>query len=96
LISWIRYVPNSEIAKLTVPALVLQGTTDIQVPVSAAQALKAAKPDAVLDIVEGMNHVLKIVPADRPRQIASYSDPTLPIAPELTQAIVAFVRSLGH
>jgi hypothetical protein len=96
LISWIHYVPGSEIAKLTVPVLILQGTTDIQVPVSAAQALKAAKPDATLVIVEGMNHVLKIVPDDRARQVASYSDPTLPIAPELTRAVVAFVKRLGQ
>jgi hypothetical protein len=96
LISWIHYVPSSEIAKVTTPVLILQGTTDIQVPVSAAQALKAAKPDATLDIVQGMNHVLKIVPEDRALQVASYSDPTLPIAPELTSAIVAFVKNLPH
>lgn len=96
LISWIHYVPSSEIAKLTIPVLILQGTTDIQVPVSAAQALKAAKPDATLDIVEGMNHVLKIVPDDRPRQLASYSDPTLPIAPEVVSAATAFIKKLNR
>ena len=34
LISWFRYTPAQEIRRLTVPVLIVQGTTDIQVPVS--------------------------------------------------------------
>src|SRR5436190_839972 len=75
LISWFRYDPAAEIAKLTIPVLVVQGTTDMQVTVDDARALAAAKPDAKLELVEGMNHVLKMV-GDSSKQIASYSDPT--------------------
>jgi hypothetical protein len=35
--------------------------------------------------------VLKIVPADRARQIASYSDPSLPVAPELLDGAARFI-----
>ena len=94
LISWFAYTPATEIAKLTIPALIVQGTTDIQVTVAEARALQAALPSAKLTIVEGMNHVLKIVPADRSAQLASYADPSLPIAPEAPKSIAAFVKSV--
>ncbi|MCC7007315.1 MAG: alpha/beta fold hydrolase [Acidobacteria bacterium] len=94
LISWFRFTPSLEIAKLDVPVLVIQGTTDIQVPVGEAEALKAAKPDATLTIVTGMNHIMKSVEADPNRQIASYSDPSLKIAPEVPNAIAAFTSTV--
>ena len=68
--------------------------TDIQVTVAEARALAAAKPDARLESVDGMNHVLKAVPSDRAKQVASYGDPTLPIVPEVPKAVAAFVRGV--
>jgi alpha-beta hydrolase superfamily lysophospholipase len=65
LISLFAYKPSLEIAALRVPTLLVQGTTDIQVPVAEADALKAARPEATLRVIEGMNHVLKTAPADR-------------------------------
>lgn len=95
LISWFRYQPSAVIASLSMPALVVQGDTDIQVGVDQAQALKAALPRAQLVIVPGMNHVLKQVPADMARQIASYSDPALPLDPALVAAIRSFLAQSG-
>jgi pimeloyl-ACP methyl ester carboxylesterase len=94
LISWMRYVPSAHIPALRMPVMIVQGTTDIQVGVEQAQALKAARPDAVLTVVPGMNHVLKEVPADPQRQMASYSDPALPLHPQLAPAIVDFLRKV--
>ena len=94
LISWMRYVPTAHIAALRMPVLIVQGTTDIQVGVEQAQALKAARPDAVLAVIPGMNHVLKQVPADSPHPLASYGDPALPLHPQLAPAIVAFLRTV--
>lgn len=91
LISWIKYLPADEIAKLTVPCLLLQGTTDIQVTVADAQKLFAANPRCVLHVIPGMNHVLKNVPADQGQQMASYSDPQLPLHGELVDALARFV-----
>ena len=91
LISWFRYDPIAEMKKLNIPVLIVQGTTDVQVAVDDARALAAAKPDARLEIIDGMNHVMKIVDADTTKQMASYSNPELPIAPRLVDVIAAFV-----
>ena len=92
LISSFRIDPRKAIAALKMPVLIVQGTTDIQVGVKDAQALSAAAPSAKLVIIEGMNHVLKMVPADPARQMASYSDASLPLAPQLSEAVEAFVK----
>lgn len=95
LISWFRYDPAKWIAALTVPVLIVQGTTDLQVGVDDAKRLAAANPKATLLVIEGMNHVLKEVPADREKQIASYSNPDLRLAPEFLAGVVDFVRKVG-
>src|SRR5262245_17085181 len=92
LISWFKYVPSDEIKALSVNVMIVQGTTDIQVSVDEAKALKAAKPDAELLIVEGMNHVMKTAPADRVQNAATYSNPDLPIVPDVPNAIAALAR----
>lgn len=92
LISWIRYRPTEELARLSVPVLILQGTTDIQVGVAEAEALKEARPEAELVVIEGMDHVLKAAPVDPANPLASYSDPTLPVVPELIERIGRFIR----
>ncbi|MCM2315416.1 MAG: lysophospholipase [Thermoanaerobaculia bacterium] len=94
LISWFRHDPAAEIAKLEIPVLIVQGTTDIQVPVDEAHALAKAKGDAKLAIIEGMNHVLKLVGKDQAEQVASYSRNDLPIAPKLVEVVVELVRSV--
>jgi pimeloyl-ACP methyl ester carboxylesterase len=93
LISWFKFDPTKEIAALTVPVLLIQGTTDIQVSVDDARKLAAADPNAKLLLVEGMNHLMKSVAADRHSQLSSYSDPTLPLAPQVVPAIVELVHT---
>ncbi|HEY2067833.1 MAG TPA: alpha/beta fold hydrolase [Gemmatimonadaceae bacterium] len=94
LISWFRYDPAAQVRALRVPVLIAQGTTDLQVSVEDARLLATAKPDATLVVVDGMNHVLKIVPADLTTQVRSYSDPSLPVAPELIESIARFVTTV--
>lgn len=96
LISWFRHDPAAVVARLAMPVLVAQGTTDIQVGPSEAQLLVRAQPKATLLVIDGMNHVLKRVPADQAAQIASYGDPRVPVAPELTDGIARFVRALAR
>lgn len=93
LISLFRQDPARAFAALKVPALIVQGRNDIQVSVADAQALAAAKPDAQLRLITGMNHVLRIVPTDLKAQLASYNDPSLPLAGELPRAVVAFIKA---
>lgn len=92
LMSWLPLDPAKELAKLTVPVLIVQGSTDLQIGESDARALAAAKPDAKLVIIPGMNHVLKTAPADRAANVATYHDPSLPLAPGLIDAVAGFVE----
>jgi uncharacterized protein len=78
---------------LPYPALVIQGTHDVQVSEKDAALLAAAR-GAKLVTIDGMTHVLKLGPADKAAQAATvYSDPGLPIAPEVVSAIVTYVRA---
>lgn len=94
LISLFRQDPAAAFSRLNIPALIVQGSHDIQVSVGDAQTLKAAKPDAELAVVEGMNHVMRIVPMDLKQQLASYKDPKLPLAAELGEKIIGFIDGL--
>jgi pimeloyl-ACP methyl ester carboxylesterase len=95
LVSWFRYDPLKVIAEFAGPSLIVQGTTDLQVPVADGEALAAAATDGTLALIEGMNHVLKLAPADPQTNVATYSDPSLPLAPELVEALNSFLRKLG-
>ncbi|HEX9959593.1 MAG TPA: alpha/beta hydrolase [Pyrinomonadaceae bacterium] len=92
MISWLRYDPAREIAGLRIPVLITQGTTDIQATAEDVKLLAAAKPSAKVLMIDGMNHVLKEVSSDRDKQLASYSDPALPVMPELIDEISRFVN----
>jgi hypothetical protein len=95
LISWFRYDPAKELAKLKSPVLIVQGSTDIQVTADDARLLAAATPGAKLVLIEGMNHVLKNTPSDLAAQLASYGDPELPVAPRLIEEIAGFVQGVN-
>jgi uncharacterized protein len=84
--------PAGELARLRVPLLVVQGGHDLQVAEADAAALIRARPDAAVFRSAEMNHVLKLAPADRAAQQKAYSDPSIPLAPGLADAIIAFVR----
>ena len=95
LISWFALDPVASLRVLKTPTLIIQGTTDIQVTTGDAENLAAARPDAELRIIDGMNHVLKDVSGDRAAQMPSYGDPSLPINAELHEAIAVFAERLG-
>lgn len=92
LISWFKYDPSVEIAKLKIPILILQGTTDIQVTPKDAQKLWEGNKDAKLVIIENMNHVLKESPMDQKANLETYKKPTLPLKKELLEEIVRFIH----
>lgn len=91
LISWFKYEPTKEIAKLQIPILIVQGTNDMQVEDKEAQLLKEAQPKAQLLLIEGMNHVLKKVKTLEENQL-SYLNPDLPISGELVEGIASFIK----
>lgn len=91
LISWFQYDPAEVAANLDMPILLLYGTTDIQIDPADGKRILESAETASLIVIDGMNHVLKLVGPERSNQIASYSDPSLPIAGELVSAIEAFI-----
>jgi len=96
LVSWFKLDPIAEMREVPCPALVVQGTTDIQVPAEQAQALASAGREARLCRIDGMNHIMKVVPADRAKQLASYADPNLPLSTELVEAVCGFIHETGE
>ncbi|MBX8500607.1 alpha/beta hydrolase [Pseudomonas lijiangensis] len=94
LISLFRQDPAAAFGKLQMPALIIQGRNDIQVSVGDALILKKARPDAELALIDGMNHVLRIVPDDLEKQLQSYRNPTLPLSSELSAHILRFIGAL--
>ena len=91
LISWLALDPAQLAAAYDGPIFVGQGTTDIQVSMADAEAIKAAQPRAELVVWDGVNHVLKTAPADRAGNMATYADPALPLAPGVVEAVAGFV-----
>ena len=82
------------IKKLEIPILVVNGTHDIQVPVSEAELLLAAQPNAKKLIIEDMSHVLKPAPADRMGNIQTYGKADLALSEGLVEGILEFLRQL--
>ncbi|MCY7294958.1 alpha/beta hydrolase [Alteromonas sp. a30] len=92
LISWFKHDPAEELAKLKIPTLIIQGTTDIQVREEDAKILAEANPQTDLKIIKGMNHIFKEASLDRMKNIETYNQPNLPIKQELVVAISDFVN----
>jgi pimeloyl-ACP methyl ester carboxylesterase len=96
LISWLRYDPAEELAKLEVPKLIVQGTTDIQISMDNAERLANSAPDAEFVVIDGMNHILKEVPMETQAQFRSYKNPDLPVAPKLIDSIADFITRIDQ
>lgn len=92
LISMMAIDPAQLVGDYPGAVLVVQGTTDMQTTVADAQRLGQARPGVRVEIVEGMNHMLKNAPADRAANAATYADPDLPLAAGLVQRIISFIR----
>ncbi|MEP6551288.1 MAG: alpha/beta fold hydrolase [Gemmatimonadales bacterium] len=93
--SWVKYDPKAEIAKVKVPVLIVQGGRDIQVSEADARALKAAQPAAKLVVIPAANHVFRFAASDDPVSNAKlYTDPTIPVVPELAPAISGWIKQL--
>lgn len=93
--SWMEYNPQTELQKLNIPVLIINGDEDLQVDENEAKLLKDSSETASLVIIEGMNHVLKKVDNSDPLDNGkSYNDPKRPVMPELVNVISEFVESL--
>ena len=95
LMSWLPLDPARLAADYDGPILIVQGDHDIQVSMADAERMAAAQPRAELVRLEGVNHVLKVAPADRAGNVATYADPALPLAPGVGEAVGGFILKSG-
>jgi pimeloyl-ACP methyl ester carboxylesterase len=91
MISWLALDPAVLAGAYHGPMMVAQGSTDLQTTLADAHALAAARPDARLVVWDGVNHVLKTAPADPAANVATYRDPTLPLAPGVVEDVAGFI-----
>lgn len=96
LISMFRYDPREQIAKLSIPVLIVNGDNDLQIPVANADELAKAQPKAKKIILAGMTHTLK--KSDKrtlPEQAMTvYADSTLPLDTDFAEAVTGFINDL--
>jgi pimeloyl-ACP methyl ester carboxylesterase len=92
LISEMKADPVEILKQARKRTLVIQGSADMQVSLEDAKLLNNA-PRTKLEIIYGMNHVLKEAPQDRAGNLATYSDPSLPLHPKLEREIRRFVKN---
>jgi fermentation-respiration switch protein FrsA (DUF1100 family) len=92
MISWFHYDPQTEIKKLAIPVLILQGTNDLQVTVEDANLLAKSNTKAQLALIKNMNHIFRIVEGDRKANLATYITADNPISEELVTTIATFVN----
>jgi uncharacterized protein len=86
-----KYDPALQMAKLEIPLLIVQGSTDVQVKVDDAKALATAKKDAKRVIIEGMNHTLRQA-STQTEQVKAYYESSLPLAPTLADEMGTFLK----
>ena len=91
LITWMKYNPQTEISKLDIPVLIINGEKDVQVQISEAEKLKEASTNAQYEIIPLMNHVLKEIEGDSIENSKSYNEPNRPVIPKLIEVISAFI-----
>jgi len=94
LISYFKYDPAKEIAELTMPVLIVQGTTDQQSAVEDAKLLAAARPGAELRMIEGMGHLLKRANSSLEHWAAACV-PLIPVMPEVIDSVADFIATQG-
>jgi uncharacterized protein len=95
LISAFAVDPAAELARLSLPTLIVRGASDIQVSRADFDVLVKARPDAKALELPLSNHEFRPAPADlsdHAAQLRSY-DPAAPLVPGLVPALVNFIQA---
>jgi len=93
LISWFKYNPVSLIKNLETPALVVQGSKDIQIDRNEGQLLAGGREQVDYVEIENMNHIFKTIEGGMQENIESYTDPSLEVNERFIEAIVNFINT---
>lgn len=95
VISWFKYDPRIEIAKLEIPICILQGGRDQQVQKEDGWLLAEAAPTGIFNFINNMNHVLVDVEDMDAQNSASYRQPELPLSKTFLTALDDFFKKLN-
>ena len=93
MMSWMQYNPQELIKDLEIPILIINGTKDLQVPISEAELLKNSASKAELKIINNMNHVLFIIEGKELENSKSYNESFRSISSELINTLVTFIKN---
>jgi pimeloyl-ACP methyl ester carboxylesterase len=91
LMSWLNQDPIAAEQGLS-PLMVLQGQNDLEVAPEDARRLANVSRAIRLVVLPGVNHVLKVAPAERAANLATYGEPELALSPDVAPAIVNFIE----
>lgn len=94
ILSWMKYDPLEEISKLEIPVLIINGSNDLQVDETEAEALRTAKPEAELVILQDMNHILRKIESDNLENSKSYGEAYRPLHPQLVDVLAKFIEEV--
>lgn len=89
--SWNKYDPATVADSVTLPVLILNGETDIQVSILDGEILSAHAPNNTFHIIRGMGHMLREAPNQRMLALSFYGRADLPIVSELPARIAEFI-----
>jgi pimeloyl-ACP methyl ester carboxylesterase len=93
--SWQAIDPVALLRGLQVPTLIVQGETDVQITPADARLLGTARSDIRVEVLPGVNHVLKEATGSTPQeQIAAYTNRALPLAPSVMPLVSRFILDL--
>ena len=90
--SWMIHNPSEIAENISLPTLIIGGTTDIQVPGEEAKTLSESFPNATFAIIDNMNHVLKHVESLGQENLKSYNNPNLPLHEDLKSEIYDYLK----
>ena len=90
--NWMKYNPQTEIAKLEIPILIINGTKDLQVSEAEAKLLHEAAKSSTLKIIENMNHVLVTIEGDDLENSKSYNESGRKLAEGLLNGLTQFIK----
>jgi pimeloyl-ACP methyl ester carboxylesterase len=91
LMSQFHIDPLAELRRTKAPALVIDGTTDLELQPQDAERLAAARPGITRVSLPFMNHVLRVAPADFGINLATYEHAELPLHPQLLPLLCQFL-----
>jgi len=92
LINWFAFNPLTEIAKLDIPVLIVQGDEDLQVGSENATELSNSCKKPSLVFVDDMNHIFKSITNGMAENQMSYNNPEMPISKCLVREISDFLK----